>query len=308
MIYPISYSFPAELMVSEVPLKKTHTASHSYQFDDSSSYLENYGGAYFGKTTKRAGWDCLRHYEILSQGTIPYFPDLHLCPGKTMVPFPKHMILELNEKYYEKSFEQLQKESSSHLHNTMNSLLSYTKENLTTEKSVESMLERAGNTKAKEILFLTNLVQPETDYLFSLLTHGFKKLSKGRVDCYPEFDYHYKSYPLEFTKKLYGCGFNYTRLLPDDYKTELSKSEIERKVKNHEYDCIYLFMNEYTDTQVPIQILNTYTNSEISLICGNDCDAKKDEITGGWTTSSYHTCFLKEISHLQNLFVRELCN
>jgi hypothetical protein len=31
----------------------------------------------------------MRHYEILGNGALPYFPDIEGCPERTMVNFPK---------------------------------------------------------------------------------------------------------------------------------------------------------------------------------------------------------------------------
>ena len=40
--------------------------------------------AWFALTRPKGGWDCLRHYEILAAGTLPYFLDLSR-PGPTSV-------------------------------------------------------------------------------------------------------------------------------------------------------------------------------------------------------------------------------
>ena len=65
---------------------------------------------------KKAGWDCMRHYEILGNYCIPYFTDLEDCPKDTLSSFPKGLLLEAKElannfdeqKYYvilDKAFE-----------------------------------------------------------------------------------------------------------------------------------------------------------------------------------------------------------
>eukprot|EP00960_Hanusia_phi_P056683 763340-Hanusia_phi.AAC.14 len=60
---------------------------------------------------RQAGWDCMRHYEILAAGAIPYFFNLTTCPrraptsiladpadvssgSKTMMSFPRKLVLE----------------------------------------------------------------------------------------------------------------------------------------------------------------------------------------------------------------------
>src|SRR5690606_14734444 len=46
-------------------------------------------------TFKKAGWDCLRHYEIIANGCLPYFVNLESCPNKTLTALPKALLLEI---------------------------------------------------------------------------------------------------------------------------------------------------------------------------------------------------------------------
>ena len=48
-------------------------------------------------TMKKAGWDCMRHYEIIEMN-IPYFHELEKCPPKTLHNFPKELILKTNKQ------------------------------------------------------------------------------------------------------------------------------------------------------------------------------------------------------------------
>ena len=72
-------------------------------------YYKDYNKSYFGLTQKKAGWDCMRHYEIMGNYCLPYFPNLAFCPKNTLYNFPKDLILEgsklmhsFNEsKYYD---------------------------------------------------------------------------------------------------------------------------------------------------------------------------------------------------------------
>ena len=48
----------------------------------------------FGVTRKKAGWDCMRHLEIMAAGCIPYFIDLESLPRLTMQFYPKQMLAE----------------------------------------------------------------------------------------------------------------------------------------------------------------------------------------------------------------------
>jgi len=43
------------------------------------------------------GWDCMRHYEIIKAGAIPYFPDIGEKPPLTMVEYPSKLQHYANE-------------------------------------------------------------------------------------------------------------------------------------------------------------------------------------------------------------------
>ena len=47
----------------------------------------------FGLTTKRWGWDCLRHYEYSAYGVLPYFFDLPVAPNNSVASLPRHLLL-----------------------------------------------------------------------------------------------------------------------------------------------------------------------------------------------------------------------
>ena len=89
----IAFSFPEEKMLPEgaraekgslfprhivdVELReRVAGASSAYAFDSESAYYADLRQARFGITTKRAGWDCLRHYEIAGNGAVPCFRQL----------------------------------------------------------------------------------------------------------------------------------------------------------------------------------------------------------------------------------------
>jgi hypothetical protein len=81
---------------------------------------------------KKAGWDCMRHYEILANNCIPYFIDLENCPKYTLTNLPKEMLIEARE--LANNFEE-QKYFS-----ILNELFEYTKNNLTTKHLAKHIL------------------------------------------------------------------------------------------------------------------------------------------------------------------------
>ena len=57
----------------------------NYIYKNEKDYYYDIRESMFGITTKRAGWDCLRHYEIAANGTVICFRDLLKKP-KTCAP------------------------------------------------------------------------------------------------------------------------------------------------------------------------------------------------------------------------------
>jgi hypothetical protein len=129
---PIYFAIPKNLIVSEMPNKSRDYATiipgdlSTYIYDDEASYFEGYQKSWFGVTFKKGGWDCLRHYEILMNGCIPFFPNLNECPEYTMFMFPKDLIIKCNSNISELSEDDLI--------NYTNQLIDYTRNYLTTEK------------------------------------------------------------------------------------------------------------------------------------------------------------------------------
>ncbi len=104
-INPISFAIPEKLVLKEIPIKNVRLAHiipgklDTYIYKTEDAYFRGYQDAYWGVTFKKAGWDCMRHYEILANGCIPYFPDIDNCPNEIMVPFPKQIIKYTNLLY-----------------------------------------------------------------------------------------------------------------------------------------------------------------------------------------------------------------
>ncbi len=95
-LFPASFSIPAEKIRSSDPLRKTQRlASHcvdnevasavglhtSYAFASEQDYYDDIGASRFAVTTKRGGWDCLRHYEISAAGAVPCIRRIETKPA-----------------------------------------------------------------------------------------------------------------------------------------------------------------------------------------------------------------------------------
>lgn len=101
-ILPIAFCIPKEKIKQDITLKHKETLFQShivdkeivssplfeknntttgYLFDNEADYYANLQKAQFGITTKRGGWDCLRHYEIAANGSVQCFIQLSLKPN-----------------------------------------------------------------------------------------------------------------------------------------------------------------------------------------------------------------------------------
>jgi hypothetical protein len=119
---PISFSIPAEKIVAEPPVKHKDFPRHvvdaevadrvggqtTYAFGDESEYRSDLQSSRFGITTKREGWDALRHYEIAANGAVPCFRALAQKPT-TCAPFGLN---ETNCIGYESADELLERVSA----------------------------------------------------------------------------------------------------------------------------------------------------------------------------------------------------
>jgi hypothetical protein len=95
-VAPASFSIPATQIRAADPAAKTQEfATHcvdpevamalgrpsAYAFTSEEAYYNDLNGSRFAITTRRGGWDCLRHYEIAAAGAVPCFRNLEAKPS-----------------------------------------------------------------------------------------------------------------------------------------------------------------------------------------------------------------------------------
>src|SRR5229473_172617 len=84
--FPIQFSISETKIVPSIPQKHKDFAfilpgePQTYIYNKESDYYSDYQQSYFAVTCAKSGWDCMRHYEILANGCIPYFINLEKCP------------------------------------------------------------------------------------------------------------------------------------------------------------------------------------------------------------------------------------
>jgi len=94
-VYPIQFAIPASKILPSMPAKSRLMApmdpqdKSTYVYTTEAAYYAQYADSYYAATMRKAGWDCLRHYEIMSQWCIPYFRCLDQCPSTVLSLLPK---------------------------------------------------------------------------------------------------------------------------------------------------------------------------------------------------------------------------
>jgi hypothetical protein len=95
-VRPLAFSIPEDKLAAgdepKTKLLATHVVDEdvaalvpgtatSYPFADEADYVADLRASRFGITTKRTGWDCMRHYEQAAAGCVPCFRDLDRKPA-----------------------------------------------------------------------------------------------------------------------------------------------------------------------------------------------------------------------------------
>lgn len=70
------------------------SVKNTYTYANESTYYDMYASSKFCLTMKKEGWDCLRHYEIIAAGCVPYFLSIDKMPNDVMGSFPKALVRE----------------------------------------------------------------------------------------------------------------------------------------------------------------------------------------------------------------------
>lgn len=277
MLFPITFSIPEEKIITYIPTKTKLLANiipgklDTYIYDKEETYYNDYRESIFGITMKKAGWDCIRHYEIIANGCIPIFYDIENCPPNTLALLPKDLLFE-GIKLYSKLKDKTQfTEDDIHTYNELiYKLLDHTRKNLTTEKLANYILEKTNYKNVKNVLYLSGDLNP--DYLRCLVLNGFKKVFGKNCHDYPKIPHIYKS-NID-SDKLYGKGFTYSKLVDDELRDDELDNNLIDKIKNKYFDII-IYGSYHRGMPHYDLICEIYKPDEIILLCGEDihnCD------------------------------------
>ena len=266
--HPIQFSIPGSKVVTAIPEKTRDFAiaipgdPQTYIYDKEEDYYKGYQCSYFAVTAKKAGWDCMRHYEILANGCIPYFIDLDKCDSDTMPFLPKELIREaMNLKgvsYLHIDHEIFDKER---YFTILNQLLEHTRKYLTCEQMARYLLKTINYQGSGKILYLS--LDPFPDYLRCLMLIGFKDLYGAQVVDYPKLAHIYTTCPYD-KNLLYGRGISYSGFLPD---LTVDRSNILQRIQAKEFDLI-VYGSIHRGVPFHEIVKNLYETSKIVYLCG----------------------------------------
>ena len=110
-IKPISFFLP-EIIIEDINSQINHRFNKkfflapcnprdkkTYIYKDEKTYYQQYKDSYFGFTMLKGGWDCLRHYEIIASGSLPYFSNFEKVPDHTLKIYPRDLQNKANNLY-----------------------------------------------------------------------------------------------------------------------------------------------------------------------------------------------------------------
>jgi len=104
LVRPINFAIPKGLIVHEIPHKEKKWATivpsrlDTYIYNNEKAYFGDYQRSKYAITKKKYGWDCLRYYETLMSGVVPYFPNLDKCPNNILTLLPTSKLINLKKK------------------------------------------------------------------------------------------------------------------------------------------------------------------------------------------------------------------
>jgi len=290
VIHPIQFSLSETKFVDAIPPKTQDFAYiipgdlQTYVYTDEEEYRKDYQRSYFAVTKKKGGWDCLRHYEIIANGCIPYFLDLEHSHPNTMRFLPKELILEAmqldgvsylnidHSRFDEaKYFELLEK------------IMAHARKYLTSKNMAAYLLETMHYSGKGKVLYLSNDVGP--DYLRCTTLIGLKELLGDRVVDVPKIDHIYQGYEGDL-KQLAGKGFSYTRIIED---LPLDRDNIEARILAKEFELV-IYGSVHRGIRHRYPVLRCFSTDKIAYLCGEDDHRCK--------YTYFHNLFLREFESL----------
>lgn len=269
-VFSIQFSISETKFVQEIPEKTQDFATvipgdaSTYIFTEERDYYQDYQRSYYGFTWKKGGWDCMRHYEIIANGCIPYFVDLENCDPNIMTFLPKELILEAmhlegvsygkidHSKFDRKRYFEL-----------LGQIIEHSKKYLTSRNIAQYVLDTINYKGTGKILYLSEDTNP--DYLRCCTLIGLKQILQDRIIDYPKIEHIYKNFSGD-ASHFWGRGFTYMKIVDD---LPIDREDIEQKIKNKEFDLI-IYGSYHRGLKFYDLVRWVYDPDKIIYLCGED--------------------------------------
>lgn len=254
----------------------------TYIYNNEKEYIKHYSECKYAITCKKKGWECLRHYEILLAGCIPFFIDIDNIPNNTMVKFPKKLVKDAMNIDGIPTQEEI-KDAIKHnkpippINYNLFSIEKYNKlRSQLLEYTNNHLLSKYIDISTKSNVFLYSYIWGHNqdmmwiDYQRDLLVIGL--LERGvKVYTNCNFSYLFTDYNGP-TKHLYGKGFIITKSVPAKFKKNVNKLPYNDNDKDKD---ILVNKTTYIVTTLsnmcpPLTSSIPFDNNDIIFIDGND--------------------------------------
>ncbi len=315
-VRPISFSIPKQLILQNVRVRDKLRnfaviipgRDDTYVYTEQDEYYMGYKESKFAVTMKKGGWDCLRHYEIVAAGCVPYMLQAEAIPIGTMWLWPANLlrsVLELKGLNHAlvkdttvangTTDSSLIDEPNFDMHNytsIMQKLQAHLRKHLTTE-SMAKYLMSFSSVQPSNILFVgtPDSERHYPDYQAETLFHGLRTVFGFKVVDVPKRGWMYTNHN-KSQHHLYGMGFSYASLLPD---LDVDRAGIEDKIQSRHFTHVVFGVTQNGRHPWIDLVRNHLPMRNVFFVDGSD--------TGGAETN---TLFAEVCSRVGMCFRREL--
>ena len=295
-VYPISFSIPkiwqehpGSQAKMEYPVSPVFPGQ-AYSYSVLEDYMDQYSKSALAVTHKKGGWDCFRHLEILSAGSLPLMPDIEYCPPYTMVHYPKKVMAEIVERL----------QSGLVPDNTVYEFVhNWAKRNLTSIAMARYIFE-ALDVSPKRILFLDEGLPKRADYLSVFTLIGLMQEPSWHVDVAFPVEYIFQDWQGD-ASGLYGRGFGFAKVLettkPGNYwcsrGTCATPPDWKNRGPNLSHFDVVLVGDLSANRLLTQSVDATFTSSTKAYLRGDDLAPTRSEYK--WIKSLEGRVFSREI-------------
>jgi len=271
-VFPISFCLPRQKLRPFRQKPKTQDMSFiiagdvkTFVFSDEDSYMNEYQISRFGRTRKKAGWDCVRHLEIMAASCLPVFENIENCPQYTMTHYPKAAFKEIKDTFTGMAGAEYDRR----LRESYDWISQY----LTSDKMVEYMFRITGTSGVENILFIDSALTRKPDCQSAMILTGLKNKFGARCEVAYPLECLYASQPFPTKPKWWKTNFNIYRALDDSLRSPNEKTpdlrRIKQKIAAREYDIV-IYGSITRSSDLFNLVTANYSKDKVFCINGED--------------------------------------